>query len=132
MIHFYPNSSDLFRKVTKSVNGTQVQTMYDPKVKFVLEEIGRLAGQFGTARILIEGHTDSSMKGRAPASLVEELSSDRAGAVKRALAKQFDLDPKQFNTHGAGWQSPADPDDPTNHAKNRRVEVKIFPAESID
>ena len=132
VIHFYPNSSDLFRKVTKSVNGKEVQSMYDPKVKFVLEEIGKLAGQFGTARILIEGHTDSSMKGRAPASLVEELSEDRANAVKAALAEKFDLDQNQFNTNGAGWNRPADADDPTNHAKNRRVEVKIFPAEAID
>lgn len=132
VIHFYPNSSDLFRKVTKSVNGKQVSSMYDPKVKFVLEEIGKLAGQFGTARIMIEGHTDSSMKGRAPSSLVEELSKDRANAVKRALAKQFDLDPNQFNTDGVGWKRPADLDDAMNHAKNRRVEVKIFPAESIE
>lgn len=132
VIHFYPNSSDLFRKVTKSVNGKEVSSMYDPKVKFVLEEIGRLAGQFGTARIMIEGHTDSSMKGRAPASLVKELAGDRADAVKAALTKQFDLDQNQFNTLGVGWDRPADPDDAMNHAKNRRVEVKIFPAESIE
>ncbi len=132
VIHFYPNSSNLFRKVTKNVNGKEVSSMYDPKVKFVLEEIGKLAGQFGTARIMIEGHTDSSMKGRAPASLVKELSKDRADAVKSALAKQFDLDQNQFNTDGVGWDRPADSDDPMNHAKNRRVEVKIFPAESID
>ena len=132
VIHFYPNSSDLFRKVTKNVNGKEVQTMYDPKVKFVLEEIGKLAGQFGTARIIVEGHTDSSMRGQAPASLVKELSADRAEAVKAALVKQFDLDDNQLNTDGVGWDRPADSEDPNNHARNRRVEVKIFPAESID
>jgi len=68
VIHFYPNSSDLFRKVTKSVNGK----------------------------------------------------------------KKFDLDTDQFNAAGVGWDRPADADDPTNHAKNRRVEVKIYPAEAID
>ncbi len=132
VIHFYPNSSDLFRKVTKKINGKEVESLYDPKVKFVLEEIGKLAGQFGTARIMIEGHTDSSMRGSAPASLVKELAGDRAEAVKRALAAQFDLDPDQFNTVGIGWDRPADDDDPSNHAKNRRVEVKIFPAEAIN
>ena len=132
VIHFYPNSSDLFRKVTESVNGKEVQSMYDPKVKFVLEEIGRLAGQFGKARIIIEGHTDSSRRGQAPASLVKELSQDRADAVKAALARQFDLDRNQINTDGVGWDRPADADDALNHAKNRRVEVKIIPAESID
>ena len=69
VIHFFPNSSDLFKKVTKKVNGKDVESAYDPKVDFVLEEIGKLAGQFGTARIVIEGHTDSSYKGRAPESL---------------------------------------------------------------
>ena len=28
-----------------------------------------------------------------------------------------------------GWDRPADPNDPDNHAKNRRVEVKVFTAE---
>jgi flagellar motor protein MotB len=29
-----------------------------------------------------------------------------------------------------GWSMPADPNDPLNHAKNRRVEVKVFPLEA--
>ena len=33
-----------------------------PNVAFVVEEVGKLAGQFGAARIVIEGHTDGSMK----------------------------------------------------------------------
>ena len=74
VIHFFPNSSDLYKMVTKNQNGKDVETQYDPKVDFVLEEIAKLAGQFGTARIVIEGHTDSSMKGKAPVSLVKELS----------------------------------------------------------
>ena len=132
VIHFFPNSSDLFKKVTKKVNGKDVESAYDPKVDFVLEEIGKLAGQFGTARIVIEGHTDSSYKGRAPESLVKELSQNRAEAVKKALAKKFDLDSNKFNTKGVGWARPVDPDDPLNHAQNRRVEVKIYPAESMN
>lgn len=132
VIHFFPNSSDLFKKVTKKQNGKDVETLYDPKVDFVLEEIGKLAGQFGTARIVIEGHTDSSMKGRAPVGLVKELSNNRAESVKAALVKKFELDANQFNTNGVGWDRPVDPDDPLNHAKNRRVEVKIYPAEALD
>lgn len=132
VIHFFPNSSDLYKKVTEEKDGKTVESMYDPKVDFVLEEIAKLAGQFGTARIVIEGHTDSSMKGRAPESLVKKLSGDRAEAVKQALSKKFDLDPNQFNTDGLGWARPADPDDPLNHSLNRRVEVKIYPAESLN
>lgn len=132
VIHFFPNSSELYKKVTKQVNGKDVESDYDPKVDFVLEEIAKLAGQFGTARIVIEGHTDSSMRGRAPEDLVKELSNNRAKSVKDALAKKYKLDPDQFNTYGAGWAIPADSDDPLNHAKNRRVEIKVYPAESLN
>ena len=34
-----------------------------------------------------------------------------------------------LKVEGLGWDRPADPQDPTNHAKNRRVEVKVYPAE---
>ena len=132
VIHFFPNSSELYKKVTKRQNDKDVETLYDPKVDFVLEEIAKLAGQFGTARIVIEGHTDSSMKGKAPADLVKELSMNRAQAVKEALAKKYELDPNQFNIDGVGWDRPADPLDPMNHSQNRRVEVKIYPAEVIE
>jgi flagellar motor protein MotB len=40
------------------------------------------------------------------------------------------LQPNQFSASGQGWSRPADPNDPLNHAKNRRVEIKVYPAES--
>ena len=128
-IHFFPNSWDLHRKVTRQRDGKDVEELYDPNVDFVLEEIAKLAGQFGAARIVIEGHTDSSMKGQVPTSLVKELSNNRANAVKQALVEKYKLDPNQFAVVGMGWDRPADPNDPLNHAKNRRVEVKVYPAE---
>lgn len=129
IIHFYPNSADLFKKVTKEVDGKKVDELYDPRVDFVLEEVGRLVGQFGAARVIIEGHTDGSMKGQVPASVVKELSLNRANAVKEALVKKFKLNPNQFAVEGVGWDRPADRGDADNHAKNRRVEVRIFSAE---
>ena len=128
-IHFYPNSWDLHKKITKKVEGKDVEQLYDPNVDFVLEDIAKLAGQFGAARIIIQGHTDASMRGQVTPSLVKELSLNRANAVKEALANKYKLDPNQFAVEGVGWDKPADPNDPDNHAKNRRVEVKIFPAE---
>jgi outer membrane protein OmpA-like peptidoglycan-associated protein len=104
--------------------------LYDPNVKNVLDEVANLAGTFGLARIIIAGHTDSSMKGRVPADLVKELSLNRANAVKQALVAKFDLDSNQFNVDGVGWDEPADSAAPTNQAKNRRVEVKIYAAEA--
>lgn len=132
VIHFFPNSWDLNKKVLRNENGQEKEVLYDPNVGFVVEEVGKLAGQYGAARIVIEGHTDASMKGRVPASLVRELSMNRANAVKEALLEQFEgLDPNQFSVNGMGWDRPADPDDLLNHAKNRRVEVKVYPAEAV-
>jgi NitT/TauT family transport system substrate-binding protein len=120
VIHFFPNSWDLNKKVTKEVNAA-----------FVIEEVGRLAGQFGAARIVIEGHTDSSMKGQIPESAVEELSRNRANAVKEAIVRKFPtLQPNQFAPAGMAWNRPADAADPLNQAKNRRVEIKVYPLEA--
>jgi outer membrane protein OmpA-like peptidoglycan-associated protein len=131
VIHFYPNSWDLKKKVTNTVDGKETEELYDPNVDFVIEEIGKLAGQYGAARIVIEGHTDASMKGSVPDALVRELSLNRANAVKEALTRKFTtLSPNQFVAAGYGWDRPADQGDPMNHAKNRRVEVKVYPAEA--
>ena len=131
VIHFFPNSWDLYKKVTKTEGGKEKEELYDPNVDFIVEEVGKLAGQYGAARIVIEGHTDASMQGRAPKSLVQELSLNRANSVKESILKKFKtLQPNQFSTSGVGWDRPADPNDPLNHAKNRRVEIKVYPAEA--
>jgi NitT/TauT family transport system substrate-binding protein len=131
VIHFYPNSWDINKKVKRQVNGKDLEELYDPNVAFVVEEVGKLAGQYGAARIVIEGHTDGSMKGQIPGTLVHELSLNRANSVKEAIVRKFAaLQPNQFATSGVGWDRPADPSDPDNHAKNRRVEIKVYPAES--
>jgi flagellar motor protein MotB len=41
----------------------------------------------------------------------------------------FEFDPNRFAVDGQGWDRPADPDDPEDHARNRRVEVKVYSAE---
>jgi NitT/TauT family transport system substrate-binding protein len=133
-IHFFPNSWNLHEKITKKVDGKEVEEMYDPNVDNVLEEIGKLAGQFGAARIVIEGHADSSKRAEAAGVPglgleVKKLSERRANAVKQALVEKFKLDPNQFSVSGKGWDRPADPGDPMNQDKNRRVEVKVYPAE---
>jgi NitT/TauT family transport system substrate-binding protein len=131
VIHFFPNSWDLNKKVTRNSDGKEVEELYDPNVSFVVEEIGKLAGQYGAARVVIEGHTDASMRGQVPKSLVQELSLNRANSVKEALVRKFPtLQPNQFSTNGLGWDRPFDETDPGNAAKNRRVEVKVYPAEA--
>ncbi len=118
-IHFFTNSSDLFHK---NADGT----LYDPNAAKILEEVAKLAGQFGAARITIEGHTDGSMKGYVPFSAVQELSTNRANAVKEELVKKYNLQPNQFSVEGVGWNTPIEEG---NDALNRRVEIKVFPLE---
>jgi NitT/TauT family transport system substrate-binding protein len=127
VIKFFPNSQDLFHKVSGPSGGV---VLYDGNVEFTVEQIAKLAGTFGAARIVIEGHTDSSMKNVADEALVKELSERRAKAVKEALVNKFKMNPNQFSVVGYGWSKPADPSEPNNHAKNRRVEVKVVPAEA--
>jgi ABC-type nitrate/sulfonate/bicarbonate transport system substrate-binding protein len=129
VIHFFPNSADLRKKIVRRVDGKEVEEPYDPAVDLVLDEVGALAQQFGNSRIVVEGHTDGSMKGQVPASMVKDLSRQRAGAVQEALVDRFSFDPNRFAADGLGWDRPADPDQPDNHALNRRVEIKVYSAE---
>jgi outer membrane protein OmpA-like peptidoglycan-associated protein len=93
-----------------------------------------MAGTFGNAYIVIEGNTDGSKKGLVPADLVKQLSYDRANAVKKEiLAKYPKFNPDKFKVIGNGWDNPlpglSDATVQDNNAKNRRVEVKIYPLE---
>lgn len=129
VIQFFPNSWDIYKTINREENGQVTETLYDPNVDNVLDEVAKLAGQFGGARIIVEGHTDSSQRGQVPESLVKELSLNRANAVRESLVNKYKLDPNRFAAAGMGWDQPADPNDPDNQAKNRRVEIKVYSAE---
>lgn len=126
--HFYPNTADLYKKILRREGDREIEEQYDPNVDLVLDEIGKQIAQFELSRVAIEGHTDLSMRGQVDEKLVKDLSEQRAAAVKQALVKKFDLDPNRFTVLGRGWEKPIDP---TNQAKNRRVEVRILPAEGL-
>jgi NitT/TauT family transport system substrate-binding protein len=65
-----------------------------------------------------------------PAELVKTLSMNRAAAVRDALAEKYpSIDASRFYVDGLGWDRPADPQNPLDHGKNRRVEIKVYPAE---
>ena len=129
VIHFFPNSADLRKTLIRKIDGKDVEEPYDPQVDLVLDEAAALAKQFGNARIVVEGHTDSSMRGVVPPELVRKLSRDRAAAVKDELIAKFKFDPARFAVDGLGWDRPADDDQPDNHQLNRRVEIKVYSAE---
>jgi NitT/TauT family transport system substrate-binding protein len=107
---------------------------YDTNIPATLEEIGKLAGKFGNAYIIIEGNTDGSKKGIVPPDLVRQLSYDRADAVRKAIMDKYKFDPNKFKVVGNGWDNPlpgcTDNSNPENNKKNRRVEVKVFPLEA--
>ena len=121
MISFEPNKSALNQE-------------YDTTIPATLEEIGKLAGKFGNAYIIIEGNTDASRKGIVPPDLVRQLSYDRADAVRRAIMDKYKFDPNKFKVVGNGWDNPlpscTDPSNAEHNKKNRRVEVKVFPLET--
>ncbi len=129
VVHFFPNSADLRKKIIRKIDGKEVEEPYDPSVDLVLAEVATLAQQFGNARIVIEGHTDASMKGQVPPGMVKELSRERAGAVMGELITQSQFDENRFAVDGLGWDRPADPERPDEHALNRRVEIKVYSAE---
>ena len=121
MISFEPNHSNL-------------DTNYDTTIPQTLEEIGKLAGKFGNAYVIIEGNTDGSKRGIVPPDLVRQLSYDRADAVRKAIMDKYNFDPNKFKVVGNGWDNPlpgcTDNSNPEHNKKNRRVEVKVFPLES--
>jgi len=130
-INFYPNSANIFEPQHDELGNPIPNTLYDPSVAATLEKVARLAGQYERAVIAVVGHTDSSMKGRGVREQdVKALSLDRANAVKKALVSKYKFDPNKFIVEGKGWDVPADPDDPLNHALNRRVEIAVYPPEA--
>ena len=115
-------------------NNTALNAEYDPTIPAVLEEIGKLAGSFGNAYVVIEGNTDASRRGVVPGDLVRQLSYDRADSVRKAIVQKYKFDPNKFKVIGNGWDNPVpgmtDSSNPDHNRRNRRVEVKVFPLES--
>jgi len=136
---FKTAEADSSEILTKSViisfqpNHTDLDPNYDSTIPAVMEEIGKLAGTFGNAYIVIEGNTDASRKGVVPADLVRQLSYDRADAVRKAILVKYKFDPNKFKVIGNGWDNPVagmtDSSNAEHNKKNRRVEVKVFPLE---
>ncbi len=124
-IHFAPNIA-------------KVDPAYDPNAEKIVEEIGRMASQFGGSTIVIEGHADRSKYEEAKAlgadflkrhaEKVRQLSELRAKAVVDAIIARYPEFAKQkdkFVARGLGWEKPL-----ANDALSRRVEVRVLSLES--
>ncbi len=119
--------------ITFEPNKSVLNPEYDTTIPTVLDEIGKLAGTFGNAYVVIEGNTDGSRKGVVPPDLVRQLSYDRADSVRKSIIDKYKFDPNKFKVLGNGWDNPVpsmtDSSNPEHNKKNRRVEVKVFPLE---
>jgi NitT/TauT family transport system substrate-binding protein len=123
--------------ITFPPNNWKLDAKYDPGVGNVLEEVGKLAGKFASARIVIEGNVDTSRKiefqregprvFKEMSLAVQELSEKRADSVKDALIAKYKFPANKLAVIGNGWDNPASL---TEHSKNRRVEIKVYPLEA--
>jgi NitT/TauT family transport system substrate-binding protein len=122
--------------LTFKPNTSILDPSYDSNIPKLLDEIGKLAGGFGNAYIVIEGNADASRKGLVPDDMVRQLSYERADAVKKSILEKFHFDPNKFKVLGNGWNNPVpgatDPSNPEHNKLNRRVEVKVYPLEGDD
>ena len=130
-INFYPELVQPLRAGARRVRQRRRRaSSTTPTSTRTLEQVARLSGQFARAVILIEGHTDSSMKGRVPVQAVRDLSLARAEAIKQALIEKYKFDPNKFIVEGQGLgRAGRRRAIPTNQALNRRVEISVFPPE---
>lgn len=123
--------------ITYKPNSWELDEAYDKTIPETLNKIKQLSQEFGAARIVIEGNVDTSRKNefrsmgaRIYAEMtqaVQELSEKRANALREAVLKLMPgTDPNKIVSFGNGWDNPVDPLD---HAKNRRVDVRVLPVE---
>lgn len=99
-----------------------------PEAANSLREVGEVTKSYGTAPVLIEGHTDS--KGTPAYNM--KLSENRATSVKNWLVQNAGVSASRISTHGFGETKPVAPntnpngtDNPAGRQKNRRVEITI-------
>ena len=96
--------------------------------------IGKVAERLATVaqRIEVQGHTDGvaiagALAGRYPTNW--ELAGARAASVVRVLG-EFGVPPSQLSAVSFGQFRPVAPNDtPEGRARNRRIEIRLLPAE---
>jgi outer membrane protein OmpA-like peptidoglycan-associated protein len=93
-----------------------------------LEKVSKLIDYYKNTPVDIAGHTDS----QGSDTYNQQLSDNRADAVKNALIAQFGIESDRLNARGFGESQPIaantksdGSDDPTGRQKNRRVEVVV-------
>lgn len=100
------------------------QFVLRPAAERVLQDAAQKIGTDPKSRILIDGHTDSD----GSPEHNQELSENRAQAVRDYLVTAADVDAARIQVHGYGETRPiASNDTKEGREKNRRVEIVAIP-----
>lgn len=91
-----------------------------PESEPALRQIAQLVRQSRVPVLEVQGHTDNI----GTAQFNQELSQQRADAVRQALVSQFEIQPGTLTSRGFGFTRPVDSNDTVvGRAHNRRVEL---------
>lgn len=100
-------------------------TVVDPEGQKALVELAKVLQTEKELEIIVEGHTDTDALNSAKHPKNNwELSVLRSTAVIEIMLSKSEMDPKQLMAAGRSEYIPVDP---TNKAKNRRIEIIISP-----
>lgn len=112
-------------RVLFDTNKSVVKPAYNAEI----EAVAKLMKEYPTAKVEVQGHTDS----RGSAALNDKLSQDRANAVAAVLTNTYGIAADRVSAKGYGASQPvADNKTAEGQAKNRRVvavaqgEVKVI------
>ena len=90
----------------------------------VLAKVQNVIAEFPTAKVIVEGHTDS----KGGKEVNEKVSQARADTVKSYLENNTKAQGAQFSAIGYGFQKPlASNKTESGRAQNRRVDIVITP-----
>ena len=132
VIHFFPNSWDLTKKVTRSVDGKDRRGAVRPERQLhrrgnrqARGPVRRCAHRHRRPHRWIDARTGAEERG---AGAVAEPREFGQGSYRQGSSRRC----SRTSSRPAGLAGTNRPisSDPDNHAKNRRVEIKVFPAEA--
>lgn len=99
----------------------------------IMEKVCVILQKYAQGTIEVEGHTDNVPIHTSQFKSNNELSSARALSVFEYIIDHSNIDPAVIKHSGRGEYIPvADNDTPEGRAKNRRVEIKIYHALSME
>ena len=100
------------------------QAVIRPEDYSLLAKVQKSINTFPECKITIEGHTDS----HGSDQLNQQLSTDRAAAVKQYLLASVGIEPYRVEAVGYGEDRPiANNETSEGRAKNRRIDIVIHP-----